>query len=68
LIFDLKSFLALPNDGHFADQVNTNLKWCDSVFSGLNFDIKKISAEDAPLLFAEKKYHKKQKRFATICK
>ena len=60
-IFDLKSFLALPNDGHFPDQVAQNLLWCDSLFSALDFKVKRISTEGAPLLFAEKKFYKKAK-------
>ncbi len=53
-IFDFKSFLAMPNDGHFPEQVNANLIWCDRVFSDLGFEIKQISTEGAPLLFAQK--------------
>lgn len=60
-IFDLKSFLALPNDGHFPDQVEKNLAWCDSLFSELDFNVKRISTEGAPLLFAEKKFRKNAK-------
>ena len=60
-IFDLKHFLALRNDGHFPDQVEQNLQWCDSVFSELDFDVKRISTEGAPLLFAEKKFRKNAK-------
>jgi len=60
-VFDLKSFLSLPNDGHFPDQVSNNLNWCDSVFTALDFDLKKISTNGAPLLFAEKIVHRKAK-------
>ncbi|QCX00760.1 M20/M25/M40 family metallo-hydrolase [Aggregatimonas sangjinii] len=60
-IFDLKSFLALRNDGHFPEEVEQNLKWCDSVFSALDFEVKRISTEGAPLLFAEQKISKKAK-------
>ena len=60
-IFELKSFLALQNDGHFLEEVKQNLAWCDSVFSDLDFDVEQISTEGAPLLFAQKKYRKNAK-------
>ena len=60
-IFDLIKFLELPNDGHFEDQIETNLKWCDSVFSNLQFETKVVKTEGAPLLFAKKNFHKKAK-------
>ena len=60
-LIDLKTFLALPNDGHFPDQIAANLSWCDSTFSDLDFDTQVISTKGAPLLFAEKLYHKEAK-------
>ena len=60
-VFELKSFLELPNDGHFSDQVTANLKWCESIFTELNFDVQKIPTEGAPLLFAEKKVGQMEK-------
>ena len=60
-IFDLMSFLELPNDGHFPDQVEKNLNYCTTLFHDLNFKTQVISTEGAPLLFAEKIYHKNAK-------
>lgn len=60
-IFDLISFLQLPNDGHFENEIEQNLKWCDSVFSELKFKTQVIKTEGAPLLFAERKVHKNSK-------
>ena len=57
----LKSFLEIPNDGHFPKQIENNLKWCENVFNTLDFDVKVISTPGAPLLFAEKKVSKKAK-------
>lgn len=60
-VSNLMSFLELPNDGHFTDQIEVNLKQCDQIFKDLNFDTQVISTEGAPLLFAEKTFHKKAK-------
>jgi len=60
-IFDLMSFLKLPNDGHFENEIEANLKWCDSVFLDLKFETQVIKTEGAPLLFAEKRFHRKAK-------
>lgn len=54
-IFDLMTFLKLPNDGHFENEIQQNLKWCDSIFLDLKFKTEVIKTEGAPLLFAEKK-------------
>lgn len=60
-IFELKSFLELPNDGHFSDHIENNLKRCQQIFTKLNFDVRTISTKGSPLLFAEKKYNRRAK-------
>ncbi len=60
-IFNLISFLELPNDGHFPNEIESNLRWCDSIFSDLDFETIEIKTEGAPLLYAEKIYSKKSK-------
>lgn len=60
-VFDLISFLKLQNDGHFENEIEQNLKWCDSVFLDLKFKTQIVKTEGAPLLFAEKKVHEKLK-------
>lgn len=60
-IFNLMSFLELPNDGHYPNEIYSNLKWCDSIFSDLDFEISTIVTEGAPLLYAEKIYRKQSK-------
>ena len=59
--YKLKAFLEIPNIGSIPDHVNNNLNWCQSTFSKLNFEVRTIKTEGAPLLFAEKKFHKKAK-------
>lgn len=60
-ITKLKSFLEIPNDGHFPKQTEDNLKWCENIFSALDFNVKRIPTLEAPLLFAEKKVNEKAK-------
>ena len=60
-ITNLHQFLRLPNDGNFRDQIEKNKQWCDSIFNKLNFKIQTIKTDGAPLLFAEKIYHKNKK-------
>ena len=38
-ITNLHHFLRLQNNGNFPEQIQTNLHWCDSVFTALNFEI-----------------------------
>lgn len=58
---NLREFLRLPNDGNYHDQIEKNLQWCDSVFTILNYKTQTIKTDGAPLLFAEKIYHKNRK-------
>jgi len=57
----LITFLKLPNDGHFEDQVSQNLNWVETIFKDLEFDTQVLPTKGAPLLFAEKKYNKNKK-------
>jgi len=58
---NLQQFLRIKNDGHYLDQIDNNKNWCDSVFTKLNFRTSIITTNGAPLLFAQKKYHKNRK-------
>ncbi|MET2986429.1 M20/M25/M40 family metallo-hydrolase [Aureibaculum conchae] len=57
----LKSFLKIPNDGHFPEQIHANLSYCNTVFKKLDFSTKTITTNGVPVLFAEKKFYKKAK-------
>ena len=48
------SFLALPNDGHYPNQIEDNLIHCQKIFSDLKFELKRIETTGAPLLFAHR--------------
>lgn len=58
---NLHHFLRLPNDGNFPEQIENNKAWCDSVFKSLKFKTQTLITEGAPLLFAEKTFHKNRK-------
>ncbi len=60
-ILNLQQFLRLKNDGNYTDQIEKNRKWCDSVFTSLNFKTSQISTDGPPLLYAEKVFHKNAK-------
>lgn len=60
-VYKLKEFLEIPNDGNFPDQIENNLKWCNDLFESLEFESKVLITEGAPLLFAQKKFHKNAK-------
>ncbi len=60
-ISNLRYFLRLQNDGNFPEQIAQNKQWCDSVFTALKFKTTTIKTAGAPLLFAEKKFHKNAK-------
>lgn len=53
-ISELVSFLKIPNNGRFPDQITQNLKWCEQKFENLGFNTRVLSTAGAPLLFAEK--------------
>ncbi|WP_047415919.1 M20/M25/M40 family metallo-hydrolase [Cellulophaga sp. Hel_I_12] len=60
-IFEYISFLEIPNDGHYPDQIESNLQACKTLFTDLGFETKTFINKGIPVLFAEKKYHKKAK-------
>ncbi|MFB0946385.1 MAG: acetylornithine deacetylase/succinyl-diaminopimelate desuccinylase-like protein [Spirosomataceae bacterium] len=56
-----QEFLAMPNDGHFPQQIATNLAWCDRKFTSIGFKTRKIVSGGVPHLYAEKIIDKKKK-------
>lgn len=58
---NLKTFLEIPNDGHFPQQIEANLSHCNAIFKTLEFTTQIITTKGVPVLFAEKKFHKKAK-------
>lgn len=60
-LYDLKDFLKIANDGHYPDQVKNNLDRCTKIFEKLDFTTKVLTTDGAPLLFAQREFHKKAK-------
>lgn len=60
-IVNLQHFLEIPNDGHFTEQIGANLAHCNTIFKQLDFYTQTITTNGVPVLFAEKKFHKKAK-------
>jgi acetylornithine deacetylase/succinyl-diaminopimelate desuccinylase-like protein len=56
-----REFLAMPNDGHFPEQIITNLAWCDRKFTAMGFKTKEIISDGVPHLYTEKIIDKKKK-------
>lgn len=51
---ELYKFLSIPNDSHFSDQINENIKWLDQAFQKRKFTTKVLKSSGNPSLFAEK--------------
>lgn len=56
-----REFLAIPNDGHFPEQIVENLNWCNTKFTELGFTTNEIISGEIPHLYAEKIIDKKKK-------
>jgi acetylornithine deacetylase/succinyl-diaminopimelate desuccinylase-like protein len=51
----LKELLSIPNDAHFPDDIEKNVKWCEAHFTKRGFKTQRLETPAAPLLLAEKK-------------
>lgn len=60
-IQEFRDFLKLPNDGHFIEQINNNMKWAISAFEKRGFQTQIITSPGAPHVLAEKQFVKKGK-------
>lgn len=46
-------FLHIPNVGHFPEQAEANLNWCNQVFQQLGYSTQILETSHLPLLFAQ---------------
>lgn len=60
-VLEFRDFLSYPNDGHFDDQIKTNMQWAIDAFEKRGFNTKVITTPGAPHVFAEKQFVKKGK-------
>lgn len=56
-----REFLAMPNDGHFPEQIATNFAWCNRKFNSIGFKTQKIVSNGVPHLYAERIINEKKK-------
>jgi acetylornithine deacetylase/succinyl-diaminopimelate desuccinylase-like protein len=49
----LREALAIPNDAHFADHVESNVRWAERVFSERGLETRRLDTGGPPLLLAE---------------
>ncbi len=52
-IHDLRSFLTIPNDGHFPEQIQAHVDWCTKRFKELGFETHLLTTSGAPQVFAQ---------------
>lgn len=50
----LREFLAIPNDGHYPEQIAANLEWCRAKFESIGFTTKVLTSDGVPHLFAQR--------------
>jgi len=50
-----KEFIAIPNDAHFPEDIEKNVKWLEEAFDRRGFSTKRLQTETVPLLLCEKK-------------
>src|SRR5688572_3794027 len=46
--------LSLPNDAHFADDIEKNVQWCENAFAKRGFATQRLKTGAAPLLLADR--------------
>jgi acetylornithine deacetylase/succinyl-diaminopimelate desuccinylase-like protein len=46
--------LSLPNDAHFAADIEKNVEWCESAFAKRGFTTRRLNTPTVPLLLAER--------------
>lgn len=51
----LKELLAIPNDAHYLEDIEKNVKWCETQFANRGFDLQRLETPEAPLLLASRK-------------
>lgn len=57
----LKELLSIPNDAVYPEDIEKNIKWCESAFGERKFTTTRIETSTVPLLLAERKVKKPKK-------
>ncbi len=58
---DLHALLSIPNDAHFPEDIEKNIKWCEAAFEKRGFVTTRLETSTVPLLLAERKARKATK-------
>ena len=53
---ELHEFFSLPNDAYKPEQIEPNVKWCETAFSKRGFKTQRLETETVPLLLATKNH------------
>ncbi|PTM02704.1 MAG: acetylornithine deacetylase, partial [Bacteroidetes bacterium] len=53
---ELQEFFSLPNDAYQPNQIEPNVKWCESAFAKRGFRTQRLETETVPLLLATRNY------------
>ncbi len=59
---DFRTFLRMPNDGNYREQVQANFEWCKREYAAKGFEVSELPTEGMPLLLAVLKSTKKNAR------
>ncbi|MEP5610800.1 MAG: M20/M25/M40 family metallo-hydrolase [Cyclobacteriaceae bacterium] len=57
----LQEILSIPNDAFYPDDIELNVKWCETEFKKRSFTTTRIETSTVPLLLAERKVKKAKK-------
>lgn len=57
----LREVLSIPNDAFYPEEIEKNVKWCESEFGNRGFTTTRITTSTVPLLLAERKVKKAKK-------
>ena len=49
----LYELLSIPNDAHFPEDIEENVRWCEKAFASRGFSFKRLETATVPLLLAE---------------
>ena len=50
-----RDLLSIPNDAHYPEHVEANVKWCEEAFPRYGFSTQRLLTDGPPLLLAERK-------------
>ncbi len=62
----LKELLAIPNDAVYPDDIELNVKWCETHFKKRGFSTKRLNTKTVPLLLAERHSTKKDAKTVLV--